>query len=88
VPTPVKSGYASVNGIRIWYATFGQGMPVILLHGGPGNANCWGKLVPALAPYYSVVMIDSRGHGRSSRDAQPFGHDLTASDLLALFIFH
>ena len=87
LPTPVKSGYASVNGIKIWHAIFGRGTPVILLHGGLANADYWGELVPALAPRYRVVVMDSRGHGRSSRDARPFGYDLMASDVLALMDF-
>jgi pimeloyl-ACP methyl ester carboxylesterase len=87
LPTPVKSGYASVNGIKIWHAIFGRGTPVILLHGGLANADYWGELVPALAPRYRVVVMDSRGHGRSSRDARPFGYDLMASDVVALMDF-
>ncbi len=87
LPTPGKSGYASVNGIKIWHAIFGRGTPVILLHGGLGNANYWGELVPDLTSRYRVVVMDSRGHGRSSRDARPFGYDLMASDVLALMDF-
>ncbi len=84
LPQAAKSGYAPVNGIKIWYAEFGAGAPVILLHGGLANANYWGKLVPALAPHYRVIVMDSRGHGRSSRDQKPYGYDLMASDVLAL----
>ena len=84
LPTAVKSGLAPVNGIKIWYATFGRGAPVILLHGGLANSNYWGILVRALAPHYRVIVMDSRGHGRSARDARPFGYDLMASDVLAL----
>src|SRR5579871_4047618 len=88
-PTPVlppasSSGYAPVNGIRVWYATFGSGEPVILLHGGLANANYWGNQVRALAPHYRVVVMDSRGHGRTTRNGQPYGYDLMASDVLAL----
>ncbi len=84
LPAAVKSGLAPINGIKIWYATFGHGAPVILLHGGLANANYWGLLVRALAPHYRVIVMDSRGHGRSSRDARPYGYDLMASDVLAL----
>ena len=84
LPQAGKSGYAPVNGIKIWYAEFGRGAPVILLHGGLANANYWGKLVPALAPHYRVIIMDSRGHGRSSRDDKPYGYDLMASDVVAL----
>jgi pimeloyl-ACP methyl ester carboxylesterase len=87
LPASTKSGYAPVNGIKIWYAVFGHGTPVILLHGGLANANYWGELVPVLASHYRVVVMDSRGHGRSSRDARPYGYDLMASDVLALMDF-
>lgn len=84
LPQPAHSGLAPVNGIQIWYAEFGQGEPVILLHGGLANANYWGNQVPALAKSYRVIVMDSRGHGRSTRDNRPFGYDLMASDVLAL----
>jgi len=84
LPHATKSGYAPVNGIKIWYAEFGRGAPVILLHGGLANSNYWGKLVPALAQRYRVIVMDSRGHGRSSRDDKPYGYDLMASDVVAL----
>ncbi|HLI20770.1 MAG TPA: alpha/beta hydrolase [Stellaceae bacterium] len=87
LPTPARSGYAPVDKIKIWYAIFGQGEPVILLHGGLANSNYWGKLVPALAPHYRVIVMDSRGHGRSTRDAQPYGYDLMADDVLGLMDF-
>jgi pimeloyl-ACP methyl ester carboxylesterase len=87
LPTTASSGYAPINGIKIWYAVFGRGDPVILLHGGLANANYWGELVPALAAHYRVVVMDSRGHGRSSRDARPYGYDLMASDVVALMDF-
>ncbi|MGH7090607.1 MAG: alpha/beta fold hydrolase, partial [Stellaceae bacterium] len=84
LPKPETSGYAPVNGIRVWYEEFGRGAPVILLHGGLANVNYWGKQVPVLARHYRVIVMDSRGHGRSTRNAEPFGYDLMASDVLGL----
>ena len=84
LPETKDSGYAPVNGIKIWYAEFGQGEPVILLHGGLANSNYWGNQVPVLAKHYRVIVMDSRGHGRSTRDEQPYGYDLMASDVIAL----
>ena len=87
LPSAAQSGCAEINGVKIWYAVFGQGQPVLLLHGGLANSNYWGNLVPALSNDYQVVVMDSRGHGRSSRSSEPLGYDLMASDVLALMDF-
>jgi pimeloyl-ACP methyl ester carboxylesterase len=91
LPQTAQSGYAPVNNIKIWYASFGpkasQGEPVILLHGGLANANYWGNQVKALQSRYRVIVMDSRGHGRSSRDDKPYGYDLMASDVIGLMDF-
>ncbi|WP_316232900.1 alpha/beta hydrolase [Bradyrhizobium sp. SZCCHNPS2010] len=91
-PQPVatrRAGQAAVNGIKIYYRVYGQapqqgGTPVILLHGGLANADYWGHQVEALAPHHMVVVMDSRGHGRSTRDARAYGYDLMADDVVAL----
>jgi pimeloyl-ACP methyl ester carboxylesterase len=58
---------------------------VILLHGGLANSEYWGDQVPALtAAGYRVILIDSRGHGRSSRDTRPYTYELMASDVVAV----
>lgn len=87
LPTPVSSGHAPVNGISIWYATFGSGPPVILLHGGLANSDYWGHQVPMLARSHRVIVMDSRGHGRSTRDSKPYGYSLMASDVIGLMDF-
>ena len=86
-PLPVThdQGYVEHDGARIWYATYGSGPPVILLHGGLGHSGNWGYQVPALVRSgYRAVLIDSRGHGRSTRDARPFTYELMASDVSAV----
>jgi len=87
LPRAARSGYAPVNGIEIWYAEFGRGQPLVLLHGGLANANYWGHQVPVLAKRYRVIVMDSRGHGRSTRNQEPFGYELMASDVLGLMDF-
>ncbi|WFU71763.1 alpha/beta hydrolase [Bradyrhizobium sp. CB2312] len=84
LPKAAQSGFAPVNGVKIWYAMFGRGEPVVLLHGGLANANYWGHQVRALQGRYQVIVMDSRGHGRSSRNQEPYGYDLMASDVVAL----
>ncbi len=87
LPTPARAGLAPVDGIKIWYATFGLGMPVILLHGGLANSNYWGYQVRALQSHYRVIVMDSRGHGRSTRDQRPYSYDLMADDVIGLMDF-
>lgn len=84
LPKAEKSGYALINGTKIWYAVYGQGKPVFLLHGGLANSNYWGNQIPELAKYYKIIVMDSRGHGRSENNSQPIGYDLMASDVIAL----
>jgi pimeloyl-ACP methyl ester carboxylesterase len=85
LPHAAASGYVAHDGARIYYSTYGKGVPVILLHGGLANQRYWGDQVPALTgAHYRVILIDSRGHGRSSRDARPFTYELMASDVVAV----
>ncbi|APO56091.1 alpha/beta hydrolase [Bradyrhizobium diazoefficiens] len=84
LPKAAQSGFAPVNGIKVWYAVFGRGEPVLLLHGGLANANYWGHQVRALQRRYQVIVMESRGHGRSSRNQEPYGYDLMASDVVGL----
>ena len=85
LPTATTEGYVEHDGARIWYATYGYGAPVILLHGGLGHSGNWGNQVPALiASGYRAILIDSRGHGRSTRDARSFMYEQMASDVLAV----
>jgi pimeloyl-ACP methyl ester carboxylesterase len=85
LPNADASDYAPVNGIKLWYATFGNGEPVLFVHGGLGNSDYWGNQVRALvAAHYRVIVMDSRGHGRSTRNAQPFGYDLMSDDVIGL----
>src|SRR5258708_22950620 len=85
LPVTLDQGYVENDGARIWYAAYGSGAPVILLHGGMGHGGNWGYQVPALlSSSYRAIVIDSRGHVRSTRDAQPYTYELMASDVLAV----
>lgn len=85
LPADAREVWLEHNGARLWYATCGDGPPVILLHGGLGHSGNWGYQLPALMDAgFRVVLIDSRGHGRSSRDQRPYSYELMASDVLAV----
>ncbi|NEH60870.1 alpha/beta fold hydrolase [Rhizobium leguminosarum] len=85
LPPAAVDGHVAHDGARIWYASYGSGPPVILLHGGLGHSGNWGYQVPALLRRgRRVVLIDSRGHGRSTRDSRPYSYELMAADVLAV----
>jgi pimeloyl-ACP methyl ester carboxylesterase len=86
-PLPAEALVSRVtrDGADIWFASIGEGRPVILLHGGLGHSGNWAHQVPALvAAGYRAIVIDSRGHGRSTRDAKPYSYELMGEDVLAV----
>lgn len=77
---------ATINGIEIYYEVYGEGNgdPVILLHGGLSNGDHFVNQIPALAENHEVIVMDSRGHGRSSFDDTPISYAVMAQDVLGL----
>ncbi|MBB3386500.1 alpha/beta fold hydrolase [Rhizobium sp. WW22] len=84
MPQPKTSGMADVDDIKMYYAEYGAGDPILFIHGGLGNADVWGAQVADFARDHLVIVADSRGHGRSTRSEKPFGYDLMTSDYVAL----
>ena len=82
--TMARHGYVQTDGARLYYAVTGTGSPVLLLHGSLGSSDDWGCQVGALAARHTLIVMDSRGHGRSTHDARPFTYDLMADDVVAL----
>ncbi len=84
MPTPERSGFAPVNEIKMYYAVYGKGDPILLIHGGLANSDYWANQVRELSKTHEVIVADSRGHGRSSWSNEPISYDLMASDYVAL----
>ncbi|HEX7843139.1 MAG TPA: alpha/beta hydrolase, partial [Kofleriaceae bacterium] len=84
MPTADADGTALVQGARIYYAVYGKGDPVVLLHGGLGNSAHFGFQLPALIDRFQVIAIDSRGQGRSTKGKLPITYDLMAGDVVAV----
>ncbi|MFY9153338.1 MAG: alpha/beta hydrolase [Prolixibacteraceae bacterium] len=59
--------YAKIDKIQIYYEIYGQGTPLLLIHGGLGSIENFKKCIPTLADHFKVIAIDSPGHGRSSQ---------------------
>jgi pimeloyl-ACP methyl ester carboxylesterase len=86
MPKADKSGLAAVNGVKLYYAIFNQQgkEPVLLLHGGFVSSDCWGFEVPLLSKNHKVIIVDSRGHGRSTMNNAAFSYELMTSDVMQL----
>jgi pimeloyl-ACP methyl ester carboxylesterase len=88
LPPGTVAHHIDSQGARIWYSEWGQRSslpPVLLLHGGFGNSNYFSRLIPVLVAHgYFVIAMDSRGHGRSTRDDTPMSYHLMAGDVIGL----
>ena len=64
-PKPTKSGHAAVNGVNYYYAVYGTGEPLLLLHGGLGQIEMFGPNLTKLSQSRQVIGVDLQGHGRT-----------------------
>jgi len=64
-PEPTRSGHAAANGINYYYAVYGTGEPLLLLHGGLGQHEMFGANLSRLAERRQVIGVDLQGHGRT-----------------------
>jgi pimeloyl-ACP methyl ester carboxylesterase len=84
MPTPKESGIAPVNGISMYYAIYGHGTPLLLIHGGLSSSDVWTAAISLLAEKHEVIVADSRGQGRSTQTNERLTYSLMANDYLAL----
>ena len=76
--------YAEVNGLHLYYETYGAGRPLILLHGGLGSGEMFGPVLPVLAERHLVIAPDLQGHGRTADIDRPIDVRLMADDIAVL----
>jgi hypothetical protein len=66
-----KSGYSDVNGIKMYYEIYGQGKPLILLHGGGSTIQTsFSSLIPLLARHRQVIAVELQAHGAQVTEMQ------------------
>jgi pimeloyl-ACP methyl ester carboxylesterase len=79
---PAKSGYAPVNGIKVYYEVYGEGRPIVLLHGAFYTIEMnWGELIPELSKTRKVIAIEMQGHGHSPFSDRALSITTLASDV-------
>ena len=75
--------YADVNGIKLYYEIYGEGAPLLLLHGNRSPIATFYKQIPELAKHFKVIAVDTRGQGNSTEDGKKYTYDLFAEDMNA-----
>jgi pimeloyl-ACP methyl ester carboxylesterase len=76
--------YAEVNGIRLYYEVYGEGHPLVVLHGNGGSIENATSHYPELIKRYKVIAVDSRAQGKSTDTDAPLTYEIMASDISAL----
>jgi pimeloyl-ACP methyl ester carboxylesterase len=80
-----KSGYSDVNGLKMYYEIYGEGKPLVLIHGGGSTIDTvFGRIIPLLAAHRQIIGVELQAHGHTNdRDADlTFQQD--ADDVAAL----
>ena len=79
---PSNSGYAPVNGIKVYYEVYGEGRPIVLLHGAFYTIEMnWSQLIPELSKTRKVIAIELQGHGHSPYSDRKLSFPALASDV-------
>jgi pimeloyl-ACP methyl ester carboxylesterase len=82
---PRTSGYVDVNGVHMYYEVYGEGAPLVLLHGGIMTIDLnFATLIPALATGHTVIAVELQGHGRTADSGRPLTLAGFASDVVGL----
>lgn len=79
---PSANGYVPVNGIKVYYEVYGEGRPIVLLHGAFMTIDMnWGQLIPELSKTRKVIAIELQGHGHTPFSDRKLTHTTLASDV-------
>jgi pimeloyl-ACP methyl ester carboxylesterase len=84
-PAPaVKSGYAPVNGLKLYYEIRGSGEPLVLLHGGVVGITMFGQNLDLLSQQRKVIAVELQGHGHTADIDRPLSYEAMADDVAGL----
>jgi pimeloyl-ACP methyl ester carboxylesterase len=81
---PVSTGYADVNGIKLYHEIYGQGEPLVLLPGGLMTIGEMLVLLEPLAKTHKVIAVELQGHGRTADTDRPLSFETMGDDIAAL----
>ncbi|MGH6929882.1 MAG: alpha/beta fold hydrolase, partial [Dongiaceae bacterium] len=83
-PAVTKSGHVEANGVNYFYRIYGEGEPLLLLHGGLGSIDMFAPLLPILAEDRQVIGVDLQGHGRTALGDRPISLIDMGDDMAAI----
>jgi len=78
---PVSSGYAAVNGIKMYHELYGDGEPLVLIHGGLTTIGQMQGWVQPLAKTRRVIAVEMQGHGRTADTDRPMNFPTMGDDI-------
>ncbi len=84
LPKPEKSGLLPIDGLNYYYAIYGKGEPLLLLHGGLGTTDMFAPILPSFAENRTVIAVDLQGHGRTALGDRPFSLEAMGDDMAAI----
>jgi len=80
-----SSGYSEVNGLKMYYEIYGQGKPIILIHGGGSTIQSnFEKVIPLFAKNRKVIAVELQAHGRTSDRNTDLTFEQDADDIATL----
>lgn len=80
-----KSGYSAVNGITMYYEVYGQGKPLVLIHGGGSTIQTsFGRIIPFLAKHRQTIGVELQAHGHTNDRNSDLTFEQDADDVAAL----
>ena len=80
-----KSGYSQVNGLNMYYEIYGEGKPLVLIHGGGSTIQTtYGNVSPLLSEKRQIIAMDLEAHGRTGERSKPLSFEQDADDIIAL----
>ncbi|MBC7422969.1 MAG: alpha/beta fold hydrolase, partial [Ferruginibacter sp.] len=71
------------RGINMYYETYGQGEPLLIIHGNGGSINNFVNQVPYFSKSYKVILADSRAQGKSADAKDSLSYEMMTDDLNA-----
>src|ERR1700755_2520391 len=81
---PAAGKYYNIRGIKMYCEIYGEGKPLLMIHGNGGSIAAFSKNIPYFAQKYKVIVVDSRAHGKSTDPSDSLSFEMMADDFNVL----